>query len=424
MRGLVWLTYALMACGSSQSVDTQSDASSSDVLAETDTIDRDAARLACAFSAGALAGETLGVSPPAALKHLLVLVQENRSFDHVLGRHPRVAKGELDGFPATYVNLDAAGNVHAPARATTHCMSPGPPHGWDDMHAQWNDGKNDGFYRTMAKLAPGEWALMYYEPADIPFYTWLYGDTFATSDRFFASALTQTAPNRRFLYAANSISNDATGGPAAPNIFDALDKAGVDWRIYLGATYENALVAPPAAHARALPQLALDLASGDLPRIAFVNAEYVNSEHPPYDIRAGETYLREVVVGLVKSPAWSSSALIVTYDESGGYFDHVPPPPACPPGPSAAEREFDRYGFRMPFVVVSPFARKGYVSHETHSHTSITRLIELMVGLSAMSARDANSDALLDLFDFGAPLPPPDVAAIPLAGSPACTGAP
>jgi phospholipase C len=137
-------------------------------------------------------------------------------------------------------------------------------------------------------------------------------------------------------------------------------------------------------------------------------------EHPGTSVvDQGERFMAEVVSQVFASPLWPHLALLFTYDESGGFYDHVPPPPACLAAPS--EVEFDRLGFRVPFIVISPYARPSYVSHEVHSLTSITRFIEALFDLPALTGRDAASSALLDLFDFCDPafLTPPSDAPAP-----------
>jgi phospholipase C len=380
-------------------------------------------RTSCAFRAGAMPNDTIGNLPAKLpIQHLLILVQENRTFDHLLGRHPRVATGEMDGFPPEYVNVAVGGATYPPVHATTGCISPDVPHSWAAMHASWNGGKNDGFYVQATRDGPGARAIAYYEPADLPFYTWLYGE-WASSDRFFASLLGPTAPNRGFLYAGTSSGQKDGAFVGAPSIFGALTAAKVDWIVYMGATYSGSLPVPSAEHQRTVEQLTADLAAGTLPAVAFINGPFSASEHPPLDVREGERFVAGVVKQLFASPAWSTSALIVTYDEGGGFFDHEPPPSACPPDGRPENVEFDRYGFRLPFVVVSPFARPRYVSHRVHSHTSILRLVETMFSLPALTNRDANSDALLDTFDFeAAPRAAPEAAAVPEAGRETCAG--
>jgi phospholipase C len=125
-------------------------------------------------------------------------------------------------------------------------------------------------------------------------------------------------------------------------------------------------------------------------------------------MQVGQHWVWQQVDALVKSPAWKSSALFLTYDEHGGLYDHVAPPPACAPDSTAPKEHpeiggFDRLGFRVPLVVISPYAKRHFVSHVVHSHTSILRFVEAKFDLPAFTARDANSDAMLDLFDFASP---------------------
>jgi phospholipase C len=287
----------------------------------------------------------------------------------------------------------------------------------------WNSGAMDGFYREseIQNPATASNALGFYEPEDLPFYSWLYG-AFASSDRFFCSVLGPTAPNRKYLMTATSNGLRDKGDPlvgAQRSIFDALDAAGTAYRMYNPETYD--VPSAPPSVVRDLPAFFADLAGGTLPKISFVNALFESSEHPPLDSIAGEKLVHDVVVALATSPAWATTALVITYDEAGGFFDHVPPPSACPPDALPANAAFDRLGFRVPFVIVSAWARRAFVSHRDHSHTSITRLVELLAGVPALTNRDANSDALLDLFDFAsAPSPPPDVSSIPNAGTSTC----
>ena len=146
----------------------------------------------------------------------------------------------------------------------------------------------------------------------------------------------------------------------------------------------------------------------------------VQDEHPTADVQVGEAWTRSIYTHAIKSPLWSSTAIIWTYDEPGGYADHVPPPgPACVARPIPKDQPFDELGARVPFAVISPYARPHYVSHVVHEHTAITRFIEAIFDVPALTARDANSSALLDMFDFGCPsltTAPPG----PAAGTGAC----
>jgi phospholipase C len=158
----------------------------------------------------------------------------------------------------------------------------------------------------------------------------------------------------------------------------------------------------------------LDAAAGTLPQVSFVDPSFIgeteNDEHPPTSIQVGQAFVAKIVNAVLGSPLWNRTALILTYDEHGGFYDHVSPPPACKPddtapllAPGDEPGEFDRYGIRVPFVVVSPFARRQFVSHRTYDHTSVLRFIETRFDLPALTRRDANADPLLELFDFRKP---------------------
>jgi phospholipase C len=385
-----------------------------------------AARAACMFTAGARVEDSLGVTAAVRaqipLTHVVIVMQENRSFDHYLGRLSANGQPDAEGFPDTYANPDAAGRPVAPTRLATTCVPRDPPHQWAAMHAQWNNGAMDGFVRAAANATnDGSYALGYYDARDLPFYHWLAA-TFAMSDRYFAAVLGGTWPNRDYLYCGTSRGVRSTGDAVLTDVrtvFDQLDEAHVAWGVYTdGLPRQDALgwdgrhrgVASVGAFLRGL-------ADGTLPPVAFVDPAGEDDEHPPGDVQLGEAWSRRLYTAAITSPLWPRLAMFFTYDESGGFFDHVPPPPGCPPSPDQAE--FDRRGVRVPFTVVSPWARPHYVSHRDHDHTSMLRLIQVLHDLPALTARDANADALLDLFDFGCPqlrAPPP----APAAGAGGC----
>jgi len=167
------------------------------------------------------------------------------------------------------------------------------------------------------------------------------------------------------------------------------------------------------------------LMNGTLPQVSFVDGvDNVEDEHPTGDVQYGEAWTRDIYQTAIASPLWPGLAILWTYDEAGGFADHVPPPnQACVARPAVAkDQEFVELGVRVPMAVISPYARPHYVSHVVEEHTAITRFIEVVFGLPALTSRDANSTALLDMFDFGcAPtlLKPP---AAPAAGKGGCHG--
>jgi phospholipase C len=377
------------------------------------------ARAACTFKAGAKAVDTLGISSAvkAALpiKNVIVMMQENRGYDHLFGHLSDSDPSLYTPIPDSFSNLDPSGAVVKPFHQTTTCFLTDPDHQWDAMHAQSNGGKMDGFVTSAANSpsgGDGHFVLGYYDETDLPFYYFL-AKTYALADNHFPSVLSGTWPNRDYLYAGTSgtVKNTLDGVPDAPTLFDAMTTANVTWGVYsdsfpleLALEWANS---HPGVHTMA--EFYSALADGTLPSVAFVDGE-VNAEddHPPADLQVGEKWSKGIYDATVKSPLWKNTALIFTFDEGGGFFDHVPPPTdACIARPQ--DSDFFELGIRVPLVMISPWARRHYVSHVRHEHTSITRLIELLFDVPALTARDANSDALLDMFDFGCKSP----AAIP-----------
>jgi len=366
-------------------------------------------RAACKFTKGAKVAATLGITEAMRtaipLKHLIVVMNENRSFDHYFGKLANEGQPEADGFPNTWSNPDRSGAAVKPYHAERTCIAPDPPHGWAVMHDKWNAGKMDGFVTgSDSTTNNGHYAMAFYNKSDLPFYNFL-ATTWAISDRYFASVIGPTWPNRDYFYAATSdgVRNTSERAITVPTIFDSMNTAKVKWGIYGDGRTRTECVSlgDGEAHFKDMAAFYAALADGTLPEVSILSPTGAQDEHPTEDIQGGEAYSRRIYENVRKSPLWPKTALIFTYDEGGGFFDHVPPPKACIP--SASEPEFNRLGFRVPLMVVSPYARPHFVSHKTHEHTSITRLIELLHNLPALTARDANSDALLDLFDFNCP---------------------
>lgn len=383
-----------------------------------------AMRDSCGFDQGAMPWETVGEEYPIGgdipIDHIVLLMQENRSFDHYFGTMPGV-----EGIPAGASNPDAMGNPVAPFHTTEYCIDD-VHHGWDPSHIQYGDGDNDGFVLT--NDPGGERALGYFTDADIPFYWDLYG-TFAMSDHHHCSVLGPTLVNRLYSISGSSFGlirnvpvppdRVATRSPA--HLFDELDAAGIDWAIYAGDLAVALGMFPlyllnQSGRIRTHDDFFAAVAAGTLPPVSLVDPTFLGaamqqSEHPPGDPQVGQHLVWQVVDALTKGPEWSTTALIVTYDEHGGFYDHVPPPAACPPGdfpPDIGDggdfdAKFDRLGFRVPLVVVSPYAKAGYVSDRVTDLTSVLRFVQTRFLLPALTARDANAWPLLDMFDFDAP---------------------
>ena len=382
------------------------------------------AREACTFAAGAKVTETLGLSEQVRagipIEHIIVVIQENRSFDHYFGHLAAAGQPEAEAQPADYVNPDKAGDPVKPFHLDSTCLEADPPHQWTAMHDGWNDGKMDGFVKSAATTGDGHYVMGYYDQTDLPFYYWL-ASTYAIADHYFGAALGGTWANRDYMYAGTSdgVMNTQQAKIDVPTVFDALDANGVAYGVYSDGGPRQDCIGWTSSHPGfgKFPEFLAALADGTLPPVAFVDPGPGQDEHPAADVQPGEAWGKQIYDAATASPLWKKLAIVYTYDESGGLADHLPPPKACLASPDQAE--FDNLGVRVPAIVISPFARKGFVSHLTHEHDSTLRLIELLHDLPALTGRDANSDALLDMFDFDCPafLDPP---AAPEAGKGGC----
>lgn len=386
----------------------------------------------CTFDAGALpaTGRLHGAAIP--IDTIVVLMQENRSFDHYFGQLHFQGQKRVKRVPANASNPDPTNPSGPPIRPfheDAYCASADLDHSWSGTHREWNGGAMDGF--TAANVDPtdptGARTMGYYDSSDLPFYYGLYS-TFAMGDRFFSSVLSQTFPNRFYLLAGTSFGHIANDFPtddpvndfAQRSIFNTLDEAGVTWKVYFAQIPFADEFAYVRNHAPGnvvpIADYFTDAQAGTLPQVSFVDPIFIaqanveTDEHPPSNIQVGEAFVAQVVDALFGSPQWSRAALFLTYDEHGGFYDHVPPPPACvpdaiPPMLQAGDvpGAFDRYGIRVPAVVISPYARPHYVSHRVYDHTSILRFIETRFDLPALTRRDANADPMLRMFKFSRP---------------------
>jgi phospholipase C len=350
--------------------------------------------------------------------HIVVVMMENHSFDNILGALGRgdvLARGP-DGLPDA-TNPDGRGNRIRSFQMSTPCQLDGKPsQSWNASHIQFSGGTNQGFVISDS----GPVAMGYWTPADLPFTNSLAA-TFPVADRYFSSVLAQTYPNRRYLVAGTSLGliDDTFPTALPPNgtVFDLLDRHGISWKNYYSTlptagVFISSLSHPSIAAGLApIAQYYADCASGDLPGFSLVDPDFdKQSEEDPQDIQYGDAFLAQVVNAVLSGPKWARSLLVWTYDEHGGYYDHVPPPAAVTPddvspmlAPTDVPGAFDRLGFRVPAGLVSPYARKGHVSHSVYDHTSVLRLVETKWNLPALTRRDAAANDLLDMVDFSRP---------------------
>jgi len=373
------------------------------------------------------------------IEHILVLMMENHSYDNhlgMLGRGPgQTPRGDgftigSNGLP-TATNPYSNGSLQHAFHMPTDCQLDGKPsQEWLASHEQYDTGALQGFVTS----ASGPVSMGYWTQDDLPYYYSL-ASAFPLADRWFCSLLGQTTPNRRYLIAGTSvgmvddIASEHTTLPANGTIFDMLSHYGISWRDYYhtdtNATAE-VFLSDPAVHSGNLVSIDsffTDCAAGTLPGFAVIDPNFdTGSEENPQDIAHGEAFAAQVVNAVMSSPAWSSTLLVWTFDEHGGYYDHVPPPAAIPPdsiAPLVPTGEptytgFARYGFRVPAAVISPFSIPNYVSSVVHDHTSVLAMVERKWNLPALTYRDANANDLTDLIDLSSPpsfLEPPVLAA-------------
>ncbi len=353
------------------------------------------------------------------IEHFVVLMQENHSFDNYFGTYPGA-----DGIP------EGACVPNDPADAGAGCVEPywlgtDPSRDLDHDRAafleQYNEGRMDGFVSAVTHgSSDGRGAMGYYDDRDLPYY-WNIADEYVLFDRFFQSAGGGSISNHMFWVTGTAGVGETIpdeGFGELPTIFDRLEKQGISWKFYVqnydptinlrhqgvGDRASQVVWVPLLNYARYLddPELTshivdldeyyTDLERGTLPSVSYIVPSGA-SEHPPGSIRAGQRFVRTLITSLMRSDAWSSSAFMWTYDDWGGFYDHVAPPQVDEWG----------YGFRVPTLLVSPYARLGHVESTTLDFTSILKFIEENWGLAPLAGRDAQANNFMTAFDFSQP---------------------
>lgn len=360
--------------------------------------------------------------PTTPIEHFIVLMQENHSFDNYFGTYPGA-----DGIPpGTCMPID-------PRDESAGCVEPfhigendveleDPDHSSTTHQLQYNDGKMNGFVRALnLRNQDGRLAMGYYDERDLPYY-WNLADEYVLFDRFFSSAAGGSFINHMYWVTGRGLDERPIdrGLDEYPTIFDRLEAAGVSWKFYVqnyepGLNYRTVDDYPSdrAAQVVWVPLLNFDrfldnpdlnrkivnldeywddLEQGTLPAVTFI-APSGPSEHPPGSLLAGQRFVRSLIQGLMRSSHWDSSALLVTYDDWGGWYDHVPPPQIDEHG----------YGFRVPAYLVGGYARRGFIDSTELDYTSILRFIEDNWQLRSLARRDARANSIINAFDFSQP---------------------
>jgi phospholipase C len=351
------------------------------------------------------------VTPSTPIDTTVVLMMENRSVDHYLGwyanENPRFRGVQHRTYTTSDgTELDTTDWGVSGRNEYEGCGFNDPGHSWNHGRVQIvdsnADSEPDGWVKDGSRN--DEFALSYYGPDDVPVLAALTRK-FTVCDKYFCSVLSSTYPNREYLLSCQGLKDNVfpqqTGNPewAAgftwPTIFDTLTERGVTWAIYYSNLPMAALWGSKyLAGARSVADYYAEAAAGLLPQVCFVEPAYTgfgpgsNDDHPHADLRLGQQFVSDVFGALLDSAHWPSAAFVLTYDEWGGFWDHITPPTVDDP---RAADGFGQLGFRVPTVVASPYSRGGKVNHDLFDHTSIVRFIERNYGLRRLNKLDPNA---------------------------------
>ncbi len=363
------------------------------------------------------------------IQHIVVIMQENHSFDNYFGTYP----GAEGIKPDTCVPVDPADGSAA------QCVKPFPlgnqpivdlDHSHDTALAQFNDGKMNGFVNALTlRGQDGKLALGYYNDKDIPYY-WNLADNYVLFDRMFSSTLDGSFLNHVYWVSAQPLPSGGTTqfSQDIPTIFDRLDQKGLSWKFYVESydpninirTQSQVELSNPnrlsqviwvpllvmdrylddpklSSHIVDLSEYYTDLENGTLPDVAYIVPSGA-SEHPPGSLQSGQRFVRGLIQALMRSDSWSTSAFFLAYDDWGGWYDHVVPPQVDDYG----------FGFRVPALLISPYARKGFIDHTQYDFTSMLKFIEYNWDLAPLATRDTQANNMTPAFDFSSPPRAPD----------------
>ncbi|UQX88804.1 alkaline phosphatase family protein [Jatrophihabitans telluris] len=355
-----------------------------------------------AGTTGAATAVPAGLPAPAAsgIEHVVVVMMENRSFDHFLGWLPG-ANGRQAGLTFT----DRYGLEHATHHLTdfASCAYNDPDHSYEGGRIELNNGRCDGWLKAGENDAL---AIGYYAQPDLAFLGQA-APAWTVCDSYFSAVMAETYPNRFYQHAAQTDRlHNSTVTASIPTIWDRLAAAGVSGRYYFSDIPFTALWGTKYLPiSRPFGTFLTDAAAGTLPAVSFVDPRFEDEasgssgdDHPKADIRAGEQFLNQVYNAITSSPNWANTVLVINFDEWGGFYDHVAPGTAPDVSSTTALR-----GFRVPALVISPRARRRYVAHNTYDHTSILRMIEWRWNLAPLTPRDRAARNLAEVLDFTTP---------------------
>jgi len=326
-------------------------------------------------------------------------MKENHAFDNYFGTFPGA-----DGIPSGASVPDGNGGIIVPhwiASTSTDDL----PHSRESMIDAWHNGSNDRFAIVAERWGPGRGSqsMGYYDERQLPFY-WDVARKFTLADRYFQPMFGPTIPNRLFSFAGTNAGLESNvivlSNFDGLTIFDQLAAKGISWRYYHEPSsfhaplplYFKTLASNRAALSQFVPlnRLFTDIQVGDVAQVTYVDPADSSSisEHPAQNVSLGESWTRDLIGLIMSSAVWSTTAIFLTWDESGGYYDHVAPPQVDSLG----------FGFRVPMIVISPYAKRGAIDHDVMDHTSILKFIGLNWGLTMLTSRESQANDLLSAF--------------------------
>ncbi|HEX3764671.1 MAG TPA: alkaline phosphatase family protein [Kofleriaceae bacterium] len=346
---------------------------------------------------------------PRGITNYVYMMMENRSYDHFFGARamaPENKGGNGLPSPTTFSNLDINGvavDSFTPDKNSLCALD--PPHGWDESRMQWNNGANDGFVRVHQMQhnndATAQQPMQYLVRNDVPV-SWALADAYATADRWFCAVMGPTWPNRFYWHAGTSQGKmdnmEPPGGLTAPSIYHRLNAKGIPWMYYYGniplvALYNGLDV----SRMQPFSQFLIDAKAGTLPPVVYIDPAFNdNDDHPPVHPINGQELIASVYNALATSPQWKNCLLVLTYDEHGGFFDHVSPPQTVD---DLAAQGFNQLGFRVPTLVAGPYVKQGYISSIQYEHCSALRELEIAFGLEPLNQRTMGAHDLSDFLD-------------------------
>ena len=346
------------------------------------------------------------------VEHIIVLCMENRSFDHYFGARKLIeGQSDVDGLVGGEFNLDQQGNAIETFHLTNYTPDD-PPHGWDAVHAQWNGGANDGFVIEHQKThgdAVKHEVMGYHVREDLPVH-YALADEYALCDRWFCSLLGPTWPNRYYLHCGTSDGKTTNTPPllGPKTIQDACKDAGIsNNNYYVDVPWKwGAFPLLGFAGTEGLDGFFDRLDNGSLEQVVIIDPGFTsNDDHPDHDISLGQALIATLYQALAQSQYWEKSLFIITYDEHGGFFDHVAPPTT----PDADGPDYQQQGFRVPSLVIGPHVRKGCVVHEVFDHASFAATVTRKFSMAELNERTAGVNdlgACIDPNKIDDPQPP------------------